>query len=93
MAWLSRNVLGEDREYILEAEHTTIGRSPANTIVIDDLASSRKHCLIKREGPAWLLQDLGSSNGTMVNGQKVKEKILETGDVITVGQTEFKFLP
>jgi pSer/pThr/pTyr-binding forkhead associated (FHA) protein len=71
---------------------TTLGRTPANTIQIDDQLASRKHCLIKLEGDVYLLRDLQSGNGTTVNGQKVKDHWLADGDLIKVGNTVLKFV-
>ncbi|MGE4141040.1 MAG: FHA domain-containing protein [Planctomycetota bacterium] len=78
-------------EYQLDARLITIGRTPANNIQIDDGAASRKHCLIKAVGEAWTLVDLGSANGTKVNGERVKEWDLTDGDRIKIGKTVLAF--
>ncbi len=84
-------VFGPDgtKSYQLTEKITTIGRSPANTIPIDDSAASRKHCMIKREPEdTFTLVDMGSANGTLVNGERVqKEHVLETEDRIKIGKT------
>lgn len=73
------------------AKVVTIGRSPASTIPIDDRASSRKHCMIKFEEGTFRLIDLGSANGTFVNGRRVREHVLATDDKIRIGQTILVF--
>ncbi|MBI4575872.1 MAG: FHA domain-containing protein [Planctomycetes bacterium] len=80
------------REFPLATETiTTIGRSPANSIVIDDRASSRKHCMIKVFRGDVRLIDMGSANGTKVDGERVHEKDLRGGEVLTIGETEFVY--
>jgi len=59
---------------------------------LDDKAISRMHCSIARAGDAWMLRDLNSSNGTYVNNEKITEKILQTGDLIKIGQTKVRFI-
>jgi pSer/pThr/pTyr-binding forkhead associated (FHA) protein len=75
----------------IEGKLVTIGRSPASTIVIDDKAASRKHCLIKVDGATCTLVDLGSANGTLVNGAKVKDHALSNDDRIEIGKTILVF--
>jgi len=69
-----------------------IGRDGANGIFIDDKSVSREHCVIRREGSRVKVQDLGSLNGTLVNGEKVVESALDHGDKIFIGNTDFIFL-
>lgn len=71
----------------LQDKIITIGRSPANTITIDDRASSRKHCIIKEDEDSYTLIDLGSANGTHVNDRRIKEHLLQSQDRIRIGQT------
>lgn len=67
-------------------DRVTIGRKPDNTLQIEDKAVSGNHCeIINRQG-AYLLRDLGSSNGTFINKQRVTEHTLRNGDVIVLGQ-------
>ncbi len=69
----------------------TIGRAEDQDIVLPDPSSSRAHCLlIKREG-RWVVRDAESANGVFVNDQISREKILETGDVIQIGDTRLRF--
>ena len=70
----------------------TLGRSKASTIPVDDGAASRKHCIVKREPEnTFTLVDMGSANGTFVNGERVKEHALEPEDRIRIGKTVLVF--
>lgn len=69
-----------------------IGRTEGNHLAIDDEEVSRSHCRIKRRGDFYILEDLGSRNGTYVNGDKVVNTTLSNGDKILVGITEIQFL-
>lgn len=71
----------------------TVGRDPSNTIALDDEEASRHHFKIKQRGRLFILEDLGSSNGTFVNGDKVINANLQAGDKILVGATELSFYP
>ncbi len=70
----------------------TLGRTRANTVPIDDEKASREHCRIERtaEGACKLI-DPGSRNGTCVNGQRVSEHLLASGDQIRIGKTNILF--
>jgi predicted component of type VI protein secretion system len=69
----------------------TIGRLPDNAIVIDNSAVSSRHVRIAREGPQYVVEDLGSTNGTFVNGEKVTKRALRHGDTILVGKHKIFF--
>ncbi|RME86470.1 MAG: FHA domain-containing protein [Zetaproteobacteria bacterium] len=73
-------------EYPLEHEETTIGRKPGNIIQIDNLAVSGRHARIIRVGSKAILEDLNSTNGTYVNGERITKHVLKHGDKITVGK-------
>ena len=79
-------------EYELNQERLTIGRKPDNDIQIDNLAVSGKHCLIITILDDSFLEDLGSTNGTYVNGKLVKKHALKDGDVIAIGKHELKYI-
>jgi len=70
----------------------SIGREPSNQFCVADPALSRKHCLLIAEGEHFLVRDLGSRNGTMVNGVPVEEQQLRDGDQITIGNSVMVFL-
>ena len=79
-----------DRE--LATSETQIGKGPRNDIVIADPAVSTAHAKIRLEGDAYLLSDLGSRNGTFINGQRVAEpRQLRQGDVIGIGLSKLTF--
>ncbi len=70
---------------------TTIGRLPECDVVLADPAASRRHARILQRDGVWLIEDLGSTNGTFVNDEPVAERPLEDGDRITVGTTVLEF--
>jgi hypothetical protein len=73
------------------ADPVTIGRLPDCDIMLADTNVSRRHAEVRRQDDAIVIVDLGSTNGTKVNGAGVKERVLEDGDEITVGSTRLKF--
>ncbi len=79
-------------EYELAKERLTIGRKPDNDIQIDNLAVSGKHSLIITILDDSFLEDLGSTNGTYVNGKLIKKHALKNGDVIGIGKHELKYV-
>jgi hypothetical protein len=88
-------VKGPHRGHRLEVDqHSTVlvGRgSLAQLRLADDAHASRHHCLLELNPPRCYLRDLGSRNGTYVNGDKVTERFLQDGDVIALGQTHLGF--
>jgi adenylate cyclase len=70
---------------------TTLGRHPANTLRLVDREVSKEHAVIEQTGREFVLRDLNSSNGTFVNGRRVKEMRLRDGDEITLGSSKFTF--
>jgi len=70
---------------------TTIGRSADNDIVLPDDRVSRQHCRLTREDASVVLEDLGSSNGTFVNGRAISKTRLFDGDEVHVGNHVFSF--
>lgn len=76
---------------LVDAE-TTLGREPANSIVVCDPSVSRHHCRLRRESDGrFLILDLDSRNGTVVNGSRIKEHWLQHGDQISIGDSVFLF--
>jgi hypothetical protein len=69
----------------------TIGRLSTNDVVLADSNVSRRHAELRRRGTAWLLVDLGSTNGTLVNGKVAKEHELADGDRMSFGTSELLF--
>ena len=79
-------------EYALDRERMTIGRKSDNDIQIDNLAVSGKHALVITILDDSFLEDLGSTNGTYVNGKLIKKHALRDGDVIGVGKHELRYV-
>jgi pSer/pThr/pTyr-binding forkhead associated (FHA) protein len=77
--------------YPLGGAPIAMGRSEARDIVLFDPAASRNHAIVELRAEGFWLRDLGSANGTYVNGQKATEQPLSAGDVIRIGSTEFRF--
>jgi pSer/pThr/pTyr-binding forkhead associated (FHA) protein len=70
-------------------ERATIGRGTGADVVIPDQAVSRVHATVRVDGQTLVLEDLGSSNGTLVNGDEIHAPCrLAPGDIVTVGATE-----
>ncbi len=70
---------------------TSLGRHPANTLRLADREVSKEHATIEKVGNGFLLKDLGSSNGTFVNGRRVRELRLRDGDEIALGNSRLVF--
>jgi len=75
--------------FSLDTRPLYIGRAPDNGVVVSDPATSRRHARFEQRGPEHLVVDLGSANGTLVDGARVVERVLAGGSVITMGQNEF----
>src|SRR3954465_13652483 len=80
------------KEFNLTKERTTIGRKPHNDIQIDNLAVSGEHAVIVTILNDSFLEDLGSTNGTLVNGQQVKKHFLQNNDVVELGKYKLKYI-
>src|ERR1700694_595760 len=80
------------KEISLTKERTTIGRKPHNDIQIDNLAVSGEHAVIVTILNDSFLEDLGSTNGTVVNGNPIKKHFLQNNDVIELGKYKLKFV-
>jgi len=73
-------------------QQVSIGRDPAADIIVDDDSVSRQHCQLVRADDGWMVEDLGSTNGTYLSGQAVQKSLLRDGELLKVGSTIFKFL-
>lgn len=77
---------------MLSGDEVTIGRAADATVSVPDTSVSRKHALVRKTEDGWAVSDLGSGNGTIVNGEQIaEEQPLAPGDVITLGDSEFQF--
>ncbi len=82
---------GESREVVLMKDNFCIGRTPENDLEVKDSLISRRHSSVVRRGDRHVVYDLGSSNGTYVNQDRIEMRVLEDGDVIRLGDTEIVF--
>lgn len=70
----------------LEANRLTIGRDDASDVTLEDQTVSRLHAVLERYGNSWVLRDVGSANGTFVNGERIAaERPLRSGDELAIG--------
>ena len=73
--------------YPLEAQEISIGRDSTNMVAINDVEVSRRHARMELRGSAYVIQDLGSTNGTFVNGTRVSgRQVLNPGDLVAFGE-------
>ncbi len=92
MAYLVFTKKGPDKPYKLGNTQIVIGRSPDCSIVIKSNQLSRKHCRIYPGPRGYVIEDLGSSNGTKINGIKITEGVtINEDDKIKLGDAEFYF--
>jgi hypothetical protein len=77
----------------LQKDRTTLGRHPDNDIVLDNMVVSGKHCVFELKGLADVfIEDLGSTNGTYINGKMVKRQKLNDGETIAIGNFRIRYL-
>jgi len=79
------------KEVELVKPRTTLGRRPNNDIVIDNLTVSGEHAVLHLQDQTVEVQDLGSTNGTFVNGQPIERQVLRDGDQVIIGKYEVRF--
>jgi len=84
-------VLPDGRRIPLSEESVVIGRTAECTVTLNDPRASRRHAEIRPSGDGFVLTDLGSMNGTFVNGAPIREQLLRDGDQITVGASVLRF--
>ncbi len=100
---MAKLVLSHDgvitREFPLEQDVLTIGRKSSNDIQIDDISVSGTHARVLVEQNFYMeslkdiyIEDVNSTNGSYVNGNKIKKHMLRHGDIIQIGRHDFKFL-
>jgi hypothetical protein len=82
---------GGERMVALSSDTVTIGRLADCDVVLKDKGASRKHAQLKLRDGAWTLTDLGSTNGTRLNGQTIQSRELSDGDKITIGSSVIEF--
>lgn len=84
-------VSGVGHDVALAGERVTVGRLESCGIRLSDVNVSREHAAFVREGAGWAIEDLGSTNGTHLNGARVMAERLRDGDVISIGASELVF--
>jgi pSer/pThr/pTyr-binding forkhead associated (FHA) protein len=78
--------------FLLDQDASTVGRSTDGDVFLDDVTVSRKHAIFERRpGGAWFVRDVGSLNGTYVNGEQVDETKLASGDEVQIGRFKVTF--
>ncbi|MBC3807804.1 FHA domain-containing protein [bacterium] len=80
------------KEVNIDRARMNIGRRPGNDLVLDHLAVSGRHAAIDTTSEGTFILDLGSTNGTAVNGQPIKKHQLQNDDVVEVGKYQLKFV-
>jgi pSer/pThr/pTyr-binding forkhead associated (FHA) protein len=73
-------------EYFFKSDRITIGRSKTNDIVINDQTISSNHCVIKKDGSDYFIEDLDSTNGTFVNGEKIKKVRIKNNQILKIAR-------
>ncbi|MFV1957957.1 MAG: FHA domain-containing protein, partial [Planctomycetota bacterium] len=89
LEWANKDRAGE--RILLSEPRATFGRRETNTVVLDDRMASGHHCEIDRDLNGYTIRDLGSTNGTLVNGEPVSEALLVHGARIRIGNSRFAF--
>src|SRR5882762_4239873 len=85
---LSEGLTG--RTYELKTDKTTVGRVSDNAFEIPEASVSSHHCELTLRGNDVLVKDLGSTNGTFINGEKIEEAVLKPGQILRVGMIEMR---
>ena len=81
----------KDKAYYLQANRIILGRGEEADIPVQDIKASREHAELVRQGDHFILTDLKSQNGVVVNDHKISQVTLKNGDYIIIGQTVFKY--
>ncbi len=93
MAFQLKIAEGKDsgKEFLFDQDSVLIGRTPECDVVLYDAGVSRRHCRIFSDGAGYIVEDMGSANGTKVNGAPIKKQPLADGDKLTLGPVVFAF--
>jgi pSer/pThr/pTyr-binding forkhead associated (FHA) protein len=78
--------------FLLDRDTTTVGRHPDSDIFLDDVTVSRRHAEVSNTDEGVRVRDLGSLNGSYVNGERVEERMLSTGDEVQIGRFKLLFV-
>ena len=82
---------GAGSRYLLDTDLSTVGRHPESDIFLDDITVSRRHVEFRREGKTFRVHDVGSLNGTYLNGDRVDDAELQNGDEVRIGKFRLIF--
>jgi hypothetical protein len=80
-----------EHDVALQGERVTVGRLAQSTIRLSDANASREHAVFVHVGDGWAIEDLDSTNGTLVNGEPVARRLLKDGDLVEIGLTRLTF--
>jgi pSer/pThr/pTyr-binding forkhead associated (FHA) protein len=83
---------GTSTEFALDKPVMVVGRESDADIMVDEPLVSRNHARFERRGDAWYVLDLGSTNLTKVNGDIVRERLLQDGDTVQFARAQLKFV-
>jgi pSer/pThr/pTyr-binding forkhead associated (FHA) protein len=78
-------------KFFISKSTLSVGRNPKSDVFLDDITVSRKHAILKKTQQVFKLKDLGSLNGSYLNGKIVEESLLKNGDKIQIGKYIFLF--
>ena len=82
---------GAGSRYLLDSDLSTVGRHPESDIFLDDITVSRRHVEFRRDAGAFRVYDVGSLNGTYLNGDRVDDAELQNGDEVRIGKFRLMF--
>ena len=82
---------GAGNRFLLDTDLSTVGRHPESDIFLDDITVSRRHVEFRRDQVRFRVRDVGSLNGTYLNGDRVDEAELATGDEVRIGKFRLMF--
>ena len=88
---LKLKAAGRTRLIVFDTQDLSLGRANENDISVEDPEMSRKHAVFKRSREGCTVEDMGTSNGTSVNGQTVPRAVLKHGDVVKIGEVEITY--
>ena len=92
MLFVIRDGAAVGQSFVLDHAILTIGRGSECNVVINDVSISRRHAQVLRQANGNYVQDLGSRNGTKVNGEPLHEpRLLQTGDIVCVGSIHLEY--
>ena len=83
----------QGQEFTIEKDNFTLGTDARNDLVVKDSTVSRHHCEIRLQPDGYVMRDLGSTNGTRVQGVRVTEAFLDDGTEFQIGKTKIVFCP